>query len=721
MAMVASVVAVGCGPTPATPRATDGPDGSPAAVPAASGPLVFYELLTADASVLMARRLDGASPPRVVGRRPEAEDGRTWGVDPNGSIAIAALPTDTGQHLVAIRTDDGTDLWQLDLPPAPIDEAVWSADGRRIAWIGHPGDSGATETFVIDTRNGHLVRTAVPDGAAIQAFDADDVLVLREHPEGVQPPAAQWQFSRIDPATNAVQQLPAAPAVGPSGIGFDDTDPALGIGVTTDVGPNDHGTAILAWPLAGGPSRTLAVLPSLDHLAIDPAGRGLAYSADQTVRYVAWDGGSSELWSGDDGVADIEWSDDGSFLGVTGDTPGANLWLVERATGRRVALPIGERVAQSLIVRIVGGTPLPPAALPAAEPTPTPTPPPAGPDIAAAPALAAAWFDTSGTVAKLHVERLVPTQDGGLRVAAVMPPIDVGPVAEPDQIDRSVELLPRPGTDQLLLWVQVDDRSTGWLWDGTPAAPGRLPLPKDWPSLVADVAWRPDGAAVAGDTDRERADGNTDRQVVVAALGATRTTVIPARRGYDRVTGWWSATELRLAHAACETACDGRFAWFARLRVRDAALVPFTVRDRTAGVVDQVLPDGRGGLALTAINNDPRTDVSIDWPIPSASPDGPDVLGFASDHRSLIVGNRTATGTDVYRIDDPAGRAVNGRLPDPAPTLIGHVEGRFLELHASPDAGWTLSVDRVGAWTLTQLAGGRRWAIEPGRTLEWWP
>ena len=59
-------------------------------------------------------------------------------------------------------------------------------------------------------------------------------------------------------------------------------------------------TALLvALPASRGageaPLRVLATLPSVDRIAIDPAGTGVAISAAQTIRFVAFDGRASDL------------------------------------------------------------------------------------------------------------------------------------------------------------------------------------------------------------------------------------------------------------------------------------------------------------------------------------------------------------------------------------------------------------------------------------------
>ena len=85
-------------------------------------------------------------------------------------------------------------------------------------------------------------------------------------------------------------------------------------------------------------------------------------------------------------------------------------------------------------------------------------------------------------------------------------------------------------------------------------------------------------------------------------------------------------------------------------------------------------------------------------------------MGFAADGRSLIVSLLPEQGTDVYRIDDPAARAVDGRLDDPRPVLLGHLAQRGVDIRISPDQRWALTMDRTGGILLTELATGRELA-----------
>lgn len=721
VAAVAAVAlaVVGVGRLTPSPVPVDAPP-SATPEPPPAGPVVFYEIVDAEGAALMARRLDGRSLPRRVAARGDVDYGRTWFVDPTGTTAIATLAGRDTDRLEAIAIADGSSLWQVDLPDDAVSEPTWSPDGLRIGLLRSPVEGGPTEALVIDARDGHVVRTIVPEDAVPQGFDADHALVLRQPLAGGEPARVGWRFLRIDPATNDVERLAAPPEVGPASTGPEDVDPARGVGVITDLTPDGSGAFVQVWPLAGGPSHTLASLPAVDSVSVDPGGDGVLVAANGGLRLIGWDGRATDLWSSDGSISDVRWSAAGDYLGLTTDRPGANLTVVEMATGRSVDLPIPGRVAQSVLVRVVGGLPLPAAALPVAEPTPTATLAPSGADLAVAPAVASAWFDTTSGNVILHVDRLVPTVDGGMRVAGSMQPIDAGPAAVPDDSGRTVTLLPRPGTTDMLVWLQTGQRGTGWLWDGTEKAQP-LKLPADWPANAFDIAWRPDGRSIAGSASRASRHGDVEGVFVVAPIGGAKTRVIPIKGEYERLEGWWSPSELRVGHGICTEGCSGRYAYSGRLRVSDGRLTQFTAADRSRGAIDSISTDATGGLVMTAINEDPSDDVHVDWPANPDSPTGPTFVDFAADHRSLLIADRTASGTDLYRVDDPVRRAVDGRVLDAQRSLIGHFDRKGLDIDVSPDERWSLTTDRVGDHRLVELGTGRSWSIDPDRILSWWP
>jgi len=723
--VVAALIAVGALSILSPATVPPGPSATPSARPsiAAEGPIVFYEVVDGDGSALMERRLDGQSLARTVARQPNADLGRTWTVDPTGTLAVASLPTAAGERLEAVTVADGQPVWQIDLPFVSLADAVWSADGRRLA-LEHRqdeiGPAAPTETVVLDTRDGRITRTVVPADAVLQGFDAGDALILRQRVDNGEGPVPAWRFLRIDPATNVVERLIARPAVGAASIGVEDVDPARGLGVTVGVAPGDQGSTIEAWPLDGASSRRLAIVPSVDRVAIDPAGSGVAVVDNDTIRFVTWDGHATELWRGEDSIADIGWAATSDYVALTEDVRGANLTVIELATRRAVAVPQAEPFAQSLLVRILGGVPLPDPALPAAEPTPTPTAAPAGPDLAGAPGLASAWLEPASGRLMLHAKRLVATGEGGMRIAAEIAPIDLGPTGDPDDGGRGVALVPRPGSNEMLIWVGTADRSVGWLWDGGGVA-RPLAVPRDWPANASDVAWRQDGKAIAASAAQAGPDGSFQGIFAVAEVGGSRTTVVPVRDGYDRLEGWWSSSELRVGHGICTEGCRGRYSLSARLRIRDGRLTQLTAADRSRAAIDDVSSDGHGGLVLSMINDDPADDIGIDWPVTADAPDGPLPIGRGADGKAVLVSVESDRGTDVYRIDDPVGRAVHGRLTDPAAVLLGHLPRRGLSVRLSPDERWAIVTDRIGDVQLVELATGRPWALDRDTSLGWWP
>lgn len=700
-------------------RTAPGPSASGpiASGPPPVGPVVFYEVLDASGASLMERRLDGQSPARVVAVRTDVDYGRTWTVDPTGGLAVALVPDATDQELVGVATASGATVWQVRTPIAPIDGAVWSADGGRFAITTVGGENEAREVVVVEASTGRFVRATIPEDSVLQGFDQAGGLILRQRLPAPQATTAAWRFLRFDPATTRVEHLTEPPDVGPASDGSEDVHPGAGVAVDQILGDGDQGTSIRLWNLAGGAARQIAAFASVDRIAIEPAGTSVAIGVAETIRLVAFDGRARDLYSGADPIAEFGWSTGGDYLGVATDRPGPNLTVVEAATGRSVLLPQPDPVAQSLFVRIVGGRPLPEVALPADEPGPSPTAGPSGPDVAGFGGVLSAWIERTATdVDVLHVERLVPTEDGGLRAAAAMPPVDLGPSRPIEDGGRSVTLLPRPASAEVLAWVQTADDARGWLWDG---ATGSTPLilPPDWPARADDIAWRPDGKALAASASALTEEGDFFGTFIVAELAARATTVIPLVGDYDRLEGWWSATELRVGHGICTEGCDGRYSYSARLRIADRRLVELKPADRSVQPIDLVWFDG-DTIRLSMINDDPADDIAIDWP-EAGRPDGVDAIGFAADGRTFLVAVRTAVGTDLATIADPVGRAVGGHVRDPRPTVIGHLTGRGLRVAVSPDLAWALVTDRVEAVHLVRLADGRSWPVDRDRLFVW--
>ncbi len=691
-----------------------GPDASPDAAPV--GPVVYYEILDAEASRLIERRLDGRSPARIVASRTEVDYGRTWNVDPDGTMALAVISGPDDQKLEAVSIATGAVIWTTRTPMAPLDDAVWSPDGRLVALNVIGSNEVSREALIVDAATGRFNRFTIPEDVAIQGFDPAGGLVLRQHLPAADGVNAGWRFLRLDPAAATISRLTVMPEVGPANGGGEDVDPAAGVGVDAAVDEVGGGSVVRVWPLGGGPPRTLATVASVDRVVIDPTGRGVAISAAERIRFVLFDGRAVDLYTGDDPIADFAWSAGGDYLAVTTDRE-PRLTVVERATGRSVIVPQHDAVAQLLMLRVVGGVPLPASPLPTAEPLPTPTPAPSGADVEGIAGVVSGWVERTAAHQVVHVQRLVPTEGGGLRVAAEMPAIELGPPAVPDDGGPELRLLPRPASDDVLVWIGAPDRSDAWIWDGSSGL-GRAALPPDWPVLASDAAWRPDGLALAASAGRATIEGEFEVLFVVAVLGAGSTTEIPVVGPYDRLEGWWSGTELQVGHGVCTEGCAGRFAYSARLRVRDRRLLEMTTADRSHAPIDTIAYDGPS-IVLSIINDDPADDIVVKSPSGAGPENGLEVIGFAADGRSLLVQVPTSTGTDVLLVRDPAGRAVDGRLDDPRPERLATLPGRNLRIEVGAGDAWAIVTDRVEDVRLVRLVDGRSWPVDRDRVLAW--
>ena len=704
-------------------RPTDRPISSATASGAgigAGGPVVFYEIDDADGAKLMVRTLDGRSLAQVVATRADPDGARTWSVDPTGSFAIAATRRpNLSTRLEGVPVATGATSWSLDLPPTGVLDGVWSIDGRRFATTTDPDDPDNRELIVVDSSSGLLARTALPDGTVLQGFEPGGALILRQRRLTRDGDVAGWQFLRLDPAVGRIERLVVLPDVGPASGWNEDVDPATGIGFDQIVAPaDDTKTALRMWSVGTSTNRVLATFPMIDRMAMDPMGRAVAISVQKSILLVGLDGRNVEVWSGPDPATTFDWSSRGDYLAVTSDDAGPVLFVLERSTGRGVKLPLPVAIAQAAFVRILDGVALPAVALPAVEPTPTPTPGPSGPDLATSDGIYVAWAARAGGAAVLHVERRVPTADGGMRTVAAMAAANLGAAELLDDGDLGIFLLPRPGSRDLLVAVQTPDATRSWIWadDGTRHD---TPLPADWPATTYDLAWRPDGAALGG-TTTIAVGGEPAQAVVVARLNGKKTTVlpIPPASQYDQFEGWWSPTELRLGHGICTEGCPGRYAWSARFGIATRRITELTPADRARGRIDNVIQVEPSGLDLLPGNEMPENTIHVDWP-PALGATGPEYIGFAADGRSLLVAAIPAEGTDVYRIDDPAGRAVKGRLADAAPVLIGHLARRGIDIRISPDERWALTTDRTGGIELVELASGRAWPIDRESVTTW--
>jgi hypothetical protein len=715
--LAAALVAVATRSGHATPPVRS--DASPSAGPPVSGPVVYYELVDATASRLFVRTLDGRSEPREIASRTDIDQGPAWSVDPTSrlGVAIVGVPgKDDDRDLVAYSVADGRQAWTVHVASTFTSWLRWAPDGTSLAVLTESSQADRRDVAVIDAATGAVRSVQVPREAGLLGFAADGGVIVWEVVNDGEADST-FRFLRIDPGTLAVERLTTLPDVGPDATGTRSIDPRIGAVVDVASAEDQAAVQVRLRDLRTGASRVLATTGSVDLVSIDPDGSGVVVTADGAARMIAFDGSAFDLVTGDDSISELTWSPDGAYVLIETSGPPERLLVVERSTGRVVSLPL-PRVSDAHLVAVPGGPPLPAQPLPTGEPVPTPTAAPSGADVAGMPVLLSSWLATENGRLVGHVQRLVPTEAGGIRVAAEMPPIDLGPAPPLDDRSTGIRLLPRPGSGDVLVWISSDDESHGVLWDGATGV-HPLVLPAGWPKNAADAVWRPDGGALAGTAVDASPDGGFASAIVIATPGERRVTTVPYAGDYDRLEGWWSMTELRVGHGVCTEGCPGRYSYSARLRVSDGRLRQLTPADRGRQPIDFVISDpATGRITMTMASEAPESDLSIAWPADLGPVDLADG-SVASDARSLIVVRTVETGTEVYRIEDVVGRAARGVLADPEPVRIGTLTGRGSQLEFAPGEGWAVVTDRVGDVTLVRFGDGRLWALGSDRDLTW--
>ena len=694
-------------------------DPSPTPSQAVSGPTVYYELVDAAASRLYARTLDGRSEPREIASRADVDQGPSWSVDPTSRLAVVIVGVpgkDDERDLVAYSVTDGAKAWSAHVASTFTSWLRWAPDGASLAVLTESSAADRRDVALIDAVTGTVRTVQVPREAALLGFATDGGVIVSEVTNDGAADST-FRFLRIDPGTLAIERLTTLPDVGPDASGTRSIDPR--IGAVVDITSAEDGAAVQVRlrDLRTGASRVLATTGSVDLVSIDPAGTGVVVTADGNARLIAFDGGASDLLTGDDSISELAWSPDGAYVLLETSGPPERLLVVERSTGRVVALPL-PRVSDAHLVAVPGGPPLPAQPLPTGGPAPTPTPAPSGADVAGMPVLLSSWLATENGRLVAHAERLVPTEAGGVRAAAEMPPIDLGVAPPLDDQSTGIRLLPRPGTGDVLVWISSDDESHGVLWDGA-AGIQPLVLPAGWPKNASDAAWSPDGKALAGTAVDTSPDGGFAGAIVIATPGLRHVTKVPYAGDYDRLEGWWSMTELRVGHGICTEGCPGRYSYSARLRISDGRLRQLTPADRGHQPIDYVISDPRTDrMTMTMANEAPETDLSFAWPA-DLGPLDQAAGSVASDSRSVIVVRTVATETELYRIDDVVGRAADGFLADPKPVRFGTVAGRGSQLDLAPGEGWAVVTDRVGDVTLVRFSDGRTWTLDRERDMTW--
>jgi hypothetical protein len=715
-AAIVAVAAIGRTPAPPSRDVTGPPSFTTPTRPPAGSVIAYYEVLDADGSLLYERVLDGVSLPRLVVERPSADFSRTYTVDPTGQVALAAVSSAGNAELEAIDVFSGDSLWRVRTPVLEMESAVWSSDGRRwAALVGEVDLAAEPSVLIADVSSGSTVLVALQERAWPQGFASSGALVLTERSEDLDVPAP-YRFLAVDPASGGIARLPSAPPVGPHSVFADDVAPARGLAVAAfSIDDAQPGISIQVRELKAGPWRPLATFDTIDRVLFTPAGDAITAIADGKVVLVDLAGNITELWDGPD-YADLSWSPSGQFLGVSGWDDRSIVAVVERATQRAIELPLPERIAEARLVTVLGSGPLPANALPpGGDPEPVPPVEPTGPAVDGGPGIVVGWIERVEGVPVGHAEIRVPTEDGGIRTLATMPPIRMDDL---EGQDVWLTTLPRPGTSDVLIKADSDGLTRNWLW--SPEEGRRpFPFPKGWPRATSEIAWRPDGLALASVTfDEGFEDGESVIVIADLAAGSVRRLAVPD--DYSLLAGWWSQDELLMGHDVCTEGCPGRYSNSLRLRVTDGRMRPFGPREHPATPVHsaQVEFDPEPEIILSSINDEAADDVRIRWPAGLPAIDGSIVL-WSSPDGALLVGAPTEMGLDLYRIDDPLGRARGGIVERPAPTIIATLPLGAEGPQLSPDARWMLVTDRTGGVGLVELASGRRWDLGPGRELHW--
>jgi hypothetical protein len=717
--MVVVVAAVATGFTFGGRQAAPPPSFAAPTRPPQPAVMTYYEVLDADGALLYERALDGVSLPRLIVERPSPDFSRTYTVDPAGRLALAGVTTGATTTLEAIDIATGASLWVTETPVLEPESGVWSADGRRwAALVAEVEFDAGPAVLIADIASGGTAVIALEERAWPQGFTTRGGLVLTERADDLQAPLL-WRFLTVDPATGSVVRLASPPPVGPHSSYADDVAPVPGLGVAQfPLDDQLFGTTIQVRDLAGGQWRPLAEFETVDRVLFAPGGDAVTATADGKVVLVDLSGVVTELWDGPD-YADLVWSASGAYLGISGWDERPMIAVVERATARVVELPLPEAIAEARVVGVTGSARLPGIALPpGGDPAPEPSPEPTGPPVAGAPAVVSGWLERLDGIPIAHAEIRVPTEDGGVRSAATMPPIALEDLRDQEV---TISVAPRPGGPDILIKLDSDEMTQAWLWD--PSSGRRpFPFPEGWPPAVADIAWRPDGGALAslafpgGD---DPVNGPVDRAVVVVAELDTRTVrQLQMPDGYSVLDGWWSQDELRLGREECFEECPGRYAYAALLRVSDGRLQPFGPRDRPATPIH--LPtvefDPAPEITLSSINGEAADDVRIRWPADLPVIDG-GILLWGGPQPELLVGAPREGEVDLYRIEDPIGRARGGRLANPAPTLVATLPIAAESPQLSPDGGWLTVSDRTGTVRLVELDTNRHWSLGFGRDV----
>ena len=326
-------------------------------------PIVYYEILDAEGSRLMERRLDGQSLARVVAERTDVDYGRTWTVDPSGTIAIAADPGADDQELEAVSIATGA----VDLvdPDADRRRRAGRLVGRRPArralhdrQRGRARADGAPESTRRPAGSG---RSSSRTTRSSRGSTADGGLILRQRLPSPQDVNVGWQLPAGRPATASVIERLAGAArcrAGerlvrgrrPGGRARRSTRPSAA---------NDQGTTVRLWTLGGGAAaaRSRRSRRSTGSRSTRPGPASRSARRRRRSGSSRFDGRVGRpVQRAPTRSPTSTGRASGDYLAVATDRRGPNLTVVERSTGPvRRAAPSRAQSPSCSLVRVVGG------------------------------------------------------------------------------------------------------------------------------------------------------------------------------------------------------------------------------------------------------------------------------------------------------------------------------------------------------------------------------
>jgi hypothetical protein len=678
----------------------------------------YYSVEGAAEATLFELRLDGSSAARPVATRPASDSARVgFDVEPGARRAIAIETTETSAAIEAIDVATGTARWKLDLEDAPQSPAVWSADASRWAALTF-GANGSNDVLLVDVDRGTARSVPIPDATRPQGFDPRGALVLVESVPA-QTIQSAWRFSLLDWETGAVRAAaPGEAATGPHPNARDDVAPQakIGLGYTPE---DDEGRSTLVIATLDGTVSTrleslpdaswgsVAFTPNVD--AVIAVARVAGANDDGTATIASFDlkGRRRILAEGLPAYSDMVISLDGTLVGLSGWDPSAGgsvISVVDTRVPRVIRLPVPRRTVEAHVVAVVGGASGGSLAVaPSAPPPATPRPVTA---IPGAPELLSWWLETvddNNVVA--HVELVAPAKEGGVVRVAEMPPLAVS-LGAGDRDNRSLDVVPRPGTDEVLVLVTDGTTRDAVLW--TPRE-RTVPLafPPGTPAHVWSPRWRSDGNALAFQAQVGNADSITT-VIVSFELRAARATVTKLGGEYTDLVGWApNDRDFVLMHGVCTEGCGFRYAFYATMEP-GGRVHPVEATGTALGLPAYYvqIDERHNAITLSSIELDNRDDIEILWPA-AVPPLGSQATALdAPNGRDLIVLLPEDGAVAVYLVPDPVGKAVHG-VTSVTPRRIGVLPGGPGGGDLSSSLDWAIGRDRTGVTGVIELSTGK--------------